>query len=214
MKFTSNLNSDDLTFPYFSMGRPWGVYTNFCDNKLCTSKILLIDKGRGLSLQFHYKRDQLYILLDDGFKITDGNTIYENEKAGSVFGFPRGHVHRAEYFGDKARGKILDLAFGENDEEDICRILDSFSRTHGTSMMAKKIKDTSLDQIKIGLRVISLVTGNIGTIVEIDKNTIYGERNPSIGIDWDYKEKEEYPHSSNWWDVFDTVEIIMENKHE
>jgi len=128
MKFPSNLNNDIEPFTYFTMGRPWGVYCNFVDNKPCTVKILFVKKGEGLSLQFHFKRDQLYVLLDDGFKITDGDKVYENVKSGTIFGFPREHIHRAEYYGDKKHGKILDIAMGENDENDIVRLKDFYKR--------------------------------------------------------------------------------------
>jgi len=54
--------------------RPWGLFRLWCDNIKCTVKELLIRKDQMLSLQFHEKRDQVYILkesnnaLDGDFK--------------------------------------------------------------------------------------------------------------------------------------------------
>ena len=135
MQFEDILNNKDISpFEFHTVERPWGGYTNYADNKHCTVKILWVKKGESLSKQFHFKRDQLYVLLDDGFKITDGENVIENAKKRMTFGFPKGHIHRAEYFGDKEYGMILDLAWGENDEEDIVRCEDKFSRGNGKSV--------------------------------------------------------------------------------
>jgi len=135
--------------------RPWGHYGLYADNTPSTTKILYIKQGESLSLQYHFKRDQLYVLLDDDFTI-DFSSIEVPEKlineenedwkitqfekfledtmvttagsAGDMFGFKRKVLHRAAYHGKRKYGRILDVAFGINDEDDIYRVQDKYGR--------------------------------------------------------------------------------------
>jgi hypothetical protein len=52
----------------------------------------------------------------------------ERGKEGDMFGFSRFIIHRALYKGDREYGRILDLAFGVNDEGDIVRVTDKYGR--------------------------------------------------------------------------------------
>ena len=67
-----------------------------------------------------------YILDDDFIIYNEGK--YVKSKSGEMFGFSIGEVHRAEYTGKQKYGRILDIAFGENDEGDITRIEDKYGR--------------------------------------------------------------------------------------
>lgn len=135
--------------------RPWGHYGLYSDNEKCTSKILYVKKGEKLSMQYHFKRDQFYLLLDDDFiidysdkpvpekilnepdepkrfaaleKFLKDNLITVRASDGDMFGFHRNVVHRTTYLGDRKFGRVLDMAFGENDELDIVRIEDNYGR--------------------------------------------------------------------------------------
>ena len=135
--------------------RPWGHYGLYSDNEKCTCKILFIKQDELLSLQYHFSRDQFYMALDDGFtvcysnkpvpqeivndpdeprriknleKFLSDNIITKVIKEGEMFGFHRFVVHRAHYTGDREYGRVLDIAFGHNDEEDIVRIEDRYGR--------------------------------------------------------------------------------------
>lgn len=136
--------------------RPWGYYGLYSENEKCTSKILYIAPQQQLSMQYHFKRDQFYLILDDDFiieystqpvpiqiinnineeerfkqleKFLEEHLIQHEAKDGDMFGFHRLVVHRAKYVGNKAFGKVLDIAFGYNDEEDIVRIQDNYGRS-------------------------------------------------------------------------------------
>jgi hypothetical protein len=65
------LKQNSLTLPFRSteVHRPWGYYGLYSDNERCTSKILYVKKGETLSLQYHFMRDQFYLLLDDDFVV-------------------------------------------------------------------------------------------------------------------------------------------------
>jgi len=135
--------------------RPWGHYGLYSDNTPSTTKVLYIKQGESLSLQYHFKRDQLYVLLDDDFnieyskvevpdklineeiedwrvkgfeKFLKENFIKTPGSAGDMFGFKRKVLHRASYNGNRKYGRILDVAFGINDEEDIYRVSDKYGR--------------------------------------------------------------------------------------
>ena len=135
--------------------RPWGFFERYTDNIPCTSKILFIKKGETLSLQWHFKRDQFYYLIDGDFtieysnieipesllnetnddlriigfnKFLDENLVTVSGNEGDFFGFKRKIIHSAKYIGNKEFGRCLDLALGENDENDIIRLRDKYNR--------------------------------------------------------------------------------------
>ena len=145
----------DGTFPVDYEHRPWGYYGLYSDNTKCTAKILFIKHGEALSLQYHFQRDQLYILLNNDFTIEysktevpdsliyepnedqrikgfgeflDKNLVTEVGHDGDMFGFKRKVIHRTTYNGKEEFGRVLDLAFGTNNEGDIYRIKDNYGR--------------------------------------------------------------------------------------
>jgi len=135
--------------------RPWGHYGLYADNVHCTTKILYIKKGESLSLQQHFLRSQLYVLLDDDFtieysdievpdslinepnedwkiagfnKFLEEHLITTSGSEGDLYGFKCKILHRATYHGNGKYGRILDVAMGTNDENDIYRIQDKYGR--------------------------------------------------------------------------------------
>ena len=137
------------SFKNVIVNRPWGYFGLYSDNEKCTTKILYIKPGQCLSMQLHIKRAQFYLLLDDDFTVEystkpvpfemfsdtkevvkwfdSHHEIYVG-KAGSMFGFEKRTIHRIIYNGYNDYGRCLDLAFGENDEEDIIRLDDQYGR--------------------------------------------------------------------------------------
>jgi len=142
-------------FEMFTEHRPWGYYERYGDNVHCTPKILYVKKNEMLSMQYHFKRDQFYLVLDDHFIVeysskpipveildepNEAKRFAEVEQflkdhlivttgfVGSKFGFKRHVIHRVTYVGEQETGKIFDLAFGVNDETDIVRVKDEYGR--------------------------------------------------------------------------------------
>ena len=142
-------------FKHETVERPWGFYGLYSDNEPCTSKILYIQPQETLSLQVHFKRDQFYLILDgpflihystkpipqeiienpnepQRFKDTEdflvAHLVSETANEDDMFGFHKLVVHRAQYLGNKKYGRILDIAFGHNDETDIVRLQDKYYR--------------------------------------------------------------------------------------
>lgn len=142
-------------FKYEKTERPWGYFDAYSENEPCTAKILFIKQGEALSMQYHFQRDQFYYILDDGFTVDysdkpveekmikhpdedvrvkyfenflEKNMVTVTADEGDMFGFHRFVVHRSAYNGPRKYGRLLDIAFGVNDESDIMRILDKYGR--------------------------------------------------------------------------------------
>ena len=107
--------------------RPWGKFEKFVENKNCTVKSLHLKPNAQLSLQYHHKREEWWRVIKgsitvelDGSKTVLGedNTIY----------LPKGSKHRAVC--SDLPSVILEISFGEFDENDIVRIEDIYNRVH------------------------------------------------------------------------------------
>ncbi len=106
--------------------RPWGEFVEFTKNASSTVKIITVKPGEALSLQRHKNRDEFWrVLSGDGF-ITIGEDRLP-AKAGSEYFAPRGTNHRME--GGALPLQILEISFGEFDEDDIERLEDKYGRS-------------------------------------------------------------------------------------
>jgi len=132
-------------FSTLEVERPWGHYGLYADNVKSTTKVLYVKPKQSLSLQFHFKRYQLYLILDNDFIIKyskkpvskkilnmpdvepkfklleeflNNNLITIKAKKGDIFGFKKHVVHRAIYNGNKKYGMILDVALGVEDGDE------------------------------------------------------------------------------------------------
>ena len=108
--------------------KPWGFFDQYALNAVCTVKILTCNPGQGLSLQRHSHRDELWIVLDDGAIVElDGKCLYP--KKGEEIWIPSGSLHRLRC-NDTAGVplRILEVSYGEFDENDIERLNDEYGR--------------------------------------------------------------------------------------
>ena len=110
----------------FKENRPWGNFVQYAFNEQCTVKILTVEKGQRLSLQSHKKRDELWIMLDDGLMI-ELNDISITPGQGEEVYIPKGVKHRLS--APNSRGRVLEVSFGEFDENDEIRYEDDYNRT-------------------------------------------------------------------------------------
>ncbi len=113
---------------YYRDKRPWGSelwLTKGYENPSMV-KILNVNPGETLSLQFHNNRDEFwYIISGNGFATIDDKKI--PLQIGDNCFVPRGIKHRLE--SGSSTLIILELAFGIFDEKDITRIEDRYGRT-------------------------------------------------------------------------------------
>ncbi len=105
--------------------RPWGNFEQFTANELSTVKILEVKPGQRLSLQSHQHREELWIALDDGV-VAEINGIKRYLKKGDKIVVPKEARHRLS--SESGAVRVLEIAFGSFDENDITRYEDDFGR--------------------------------------------------------------------------------------
>ena len=105
--------------------RPWGAFERYTLNEPCTVKVLTVEPGGTLSLQRHAHRDEMWVLLDDGAIVEVDGHRSEPRAEARVF-IPAGSTHRLSSAGPRVR--VLEIAFGHFDEDDIERLEDAYGR--------------------------------------------------------------------------------------
>jgi len=98
--------------------RIWGWFCQYTNNEKSTVKILCVRPNKSLSLQSHKNRDEMWVVLDNGLKVEVGKETFIPSRD-DVFIIPKNTKHRLSSIGGMAR--ILEISFGEFDEEDIKR---------------------------------------------------------------------------------------------
>lgn len=105
--------------------RPWGEEEIFTLNEITSVKILTINPGERCSLQYHAKRKEFW-------KIIEGEAILQigedkiDSMVGDEYEIEAGVKHRI--IGKTKPAKILEISFGEFDENDIVRLEDDYGR--------------------------------------------------------------------------------------
>lgn len=106
--------------------RPWGSFDQFTKNTPSTVKTITVKSGMRLSLQRHQHRAEFWHCISGtGTAEVDG-VSHPLSRGIEVF-IPVGATHRLTASPEGVT--ILEIAFGEFDEEDIERIEDDFGRT-------------------------------------------------------------------------------------
>lgn len=106
--------------------KPWGRFEQYTHNLPCTVKIITVAPGGTLSRQYHHNRDELWVVLDKGARVELGEDVFD-PAAGEELFIPRETIHRLSTIGDEAV-RILEISFGQFDEEDIVRLEDVYGR--------------------------------------------------------------------------------------
>jgi len=106
--------------------RPWGKFRRFTHNQLSTVKIITVKPGEVLSLQYHHHRDELWVVLDPGLRVTLDDRVWDPQPYEEIF-IPQGARHRIAGVGERP-SRWLEISFGEFDEGDIVRLEDHYGR--------------------------------------------------------------------------------------
>ncbi len=112
--------------PPVTIKKPWGKFEQYTHNLATTVKVITVTPGSALSLQYHYKRDELWIPLDRGAQVEIGNKVLRLEPEETVF-IPRRTPHRLSSLSDRPI-RILEISIGDFDENDIVRLEDVYGR--------------------------------------------------------------------------------------
>ena len=104
------------------------MFDLFVANQHCTVKIITIRPGHRLSLQRHRHRDEAWHVLDGRLNVVHGNQAWTAETGDAVW-IPRGTTHRMGNSGPTPT-RVLEIASGAFDEDDIERLDDDYNRHH------------------------------------------------------------------------------------
>ncbi|MGE5221823.1 MAG: cupin domain-containing protein [Omnitrophica WOR_2 bacterium] len=105
--------------------RPWGSFAQYAHNQEVTVSLMTVEPGQRLSLQAHTGRGELWIVLDEGVSIQVGEQVTEGHP-GDEFWIPANTSHRLTSLG--RRGRVLEVAFGNWQQEDVLRFADDYQR--------------------------------------------------------------------------------------
>ncbi|MGH8908638.1 MAG: phosphomannose isomerase type II C-terminal cupin domain [Egibacteraceae bacterium] len=106
--------------------RPWGGFRQYTLNQKTTVKILTVLPGEYLSLQYHQHRDELWLILDGGLWVQLDSEKLEPDVGAELY-IPRGTHHRLGN-SSSSPARVLEIAFGDFDEDDIHRLEDRYGR--------------------------------------------------------------------------------------
>lgn len=112
-------------FKPFTIERPWGSFRQLTHNSLSTVKVHRIKPNQENSWQSHTKRSEFWHIVSGGGIIKVDDKQY-NVVPGDEYSAPVGAKHRWEA---GPEGMVLiEVAFGDFDEEDIIRYEDDYGR--------------------------------------------------------------------------------------
>lgn len=107
--------------------RPWGEFENLLDTEYCKVKKITIKPGQAPSYQFHYKRSEVYVIVQGKAMITL-NDIEKEYNVGDTIIVPVLTKHRVTNIGTEDL-IFIEIQHGEYfGEDDIVRISDSYGR--------------------------------------------------------------------------------------
>lgn len=106
--------------------RPWGKFRSFPHELAKNIKIITVNPGGTLSLQYHQYRSEFWVVLDKGMEVTIGDRVWQPEEGEEIF-IPCKAPHRLRCLGQK-RARVMELWIGNSDESDIVRIEDKYGR--------------------------------------------------------------------------------------
>lgn len=106
--------------------RPWGKFRRFPLEAASGLKIITVEPGGRLSLQYHDGRDEFWVVLDPGLEITVGDKVWQAAPDEEIF-IPRRVPHRVRNAGS-APARIMEVWLGPSEESDIVRLADDYRR--------------------------------------------------------------------------------------
>jgi mannose-6-phosphate isomerase-like protein (cupin superfamily) len=106
--------------------RPWGKFRSFPHRSAGSIKIITVNPGETLSLQYHKRRSEFWVVLDRGLEVTVGDKVWQPGKNEEIF-IPAQAPHRMKCIGDTS-ARIMEIWIGDSDESDIVRLEDKYGR--------------------------------------------------------------------------------------
>ena len=131
--FDELLNVDETLMDFEIFQRPWGIYKTTVLQDAYQGKILQVRPGAQLSLQYHLRREEHWIVVDGEGTAQVGDSIIPVQR-GSVVFIPRGCKHRMTNTSATKQLIVVEAQIGDYfGEDDIVRIEDRYGRAPATS---------------------------------------------------------------------------------
>jgi len=106
--------------------RPWGKFRRFPHEDAGSVKIITVEPGGRLSLQYHDGRAEFWVVLDPGLEVTVGDRVWLAAPNEEIL-IPRRAPHRMRNVG-QAPARVMEIWIGQSAESDIVRIEDDYGR--------------------------------------------------------------------------------------
>lgn len=107
--------------------RPWGYFQIIHQNDKTWTKMLYINPGHSLSLQFHHYRTEYWVALDECVRaVIGGETLDLTPEV--RYTVPRETTHRLINTSPHEQVRVLEVAVGHPLETDIVRLSDRYGR--------------------------------------------------------------------------------------
>jgi mannose-6-phosphate isomerase len=106
--------------------RPWGKFRAYPHEAATSIKVITVNPGGSLSLQYHERRAEFWVALDPGLEVTVGDRVWRPEKNEEIY-IPRTAPHRLRCLGRRP-ARVMEIWLGYSDEADIVRLEDKYGR--------------------------------------------------------------------------------------
>jgi mannose-1-phosphate guanylyltransferase / mannose-6-phosphate isomerase len=107
--------------------RPWGTYTTLIEGTQFKVKRITVRPGRALSLQYHHKRAEHWVVVGGTALVQIGDQEFVT-RAGQYRYIPLGERHRLTNVGTDLL-QLIEVQCGEYlGEDDIVRLVDNYGR--------------------------------------------------------------------------------------
>ena len=123
------MSSDDALFrhrPITRVPKPWGYELIFAHTDRYVGKILHVNQGESLSLQYHEMKDETLYVVDGELRLTiecDGDRRELRLRKGEAFHIPPRLIHRMEAVVDTDVAEV-----STTELEDVVRLEDRYGR--------------------------------------------------------------------------------------
>jgi mannose-6-phosphate isomerase-like protein (cupin superfamily) len=107
------------------VARPWGSFETFVKNETVTVKILTVQPGEQLSVQYHHHRTEEWRIVAGAGEVLVGKE-WRASKTGDQFFIEKEQQHSLRAGTEQL--VVLEIARGEFDENDIVRVSDVYGR--------------------------------------------------------------------------------------
>ena len=105
------------------IAKPWGHELMFANSGKYVGKLLVINKGHRLSLQYHKKKHESLFVLKGKLKLTLGRKT-KTVGEGTAFAIPPKTIHRFE----AAKGRVTLIEVSTPEIWDVVRLQDDYGR--------------------------------------------------------------------------------------